>query len=124
MSQKVTKKSIKRTGRIQHGIRFLRFIDVVLNVTGSASTVFGLIEDTGRRHSKLPGMKSNFISHMGVAFAMAMKKQLKRQWDDDIQAAWEDIFGIVNEHFSKGLRTGTEDRQRQLDADSMGIIVD
>jgi hemoglobin-like flavoprotein len=93
----------KNTVAVQHIIRLLHLLNLVLSMEGPPEVLYNVLEDLGRRHLKYKAT-AQMIPLMGEAVLLSLKKWLGDEvWDESVQAAWESVFDLMENRMAKGM---------------------
>lgn len=88
---------------VQHIIRMLHMLNLVLTMEGPPEMLYNVLEDLGRRHLKYKA-NAQMIPLMGEAVLLSLNKWLgEDDWDESIQAAWEKVFDLIENRMAKGM---------------------
>jgi hemoglobin-like flavoprotein len=103
-------KNLKKMGVVQHAVRLLNLLDAVLCLVGPPDTLFGMLEDVGRRHAKLYSVvKADHVALMGESFVRAMREWVKNSpdsmssWTPDLEHAWQQVWDVIVGRIIKGI---------------------
>lgn len=99
-----TLKNLRKSGTLPHAISVIHLVSAALSITGPPETLYSMLEDVGRRHTGYGGVKAHYLPLMGQAFVHAMKEVVvgQQKWSHGLQAAWEEVFNLMNSHIVKG----------------------
>lgn len=88
---------------VQHIIRMLHLLNLVLTMEGPPEMLYNVLEDLGRRHVKYKAT-APMIPQMGEAVMLSLKKWLgEEHWNESVQSAWESVFDLVENRMVKGM---------------------
>jgi hemoglobin-like flavoprotein len=92
-NQNIESNPLLRMGVLVHAARIVQMLDCVISLLGpDTDTLEEILSQLGERHKK-HGVKKEFFPLLIKAVCEALGDILGDQWNDDIQAAWEDLFG-------------------------------
>ena len=77
---------------LTHARYMIQMLDKALALLGPDSEALAeILAELGKKHVRL-GVKEDFFPIMGVALISALKETLGADWNEDIQAAWGDVY--------------------------------
>jgi len=86
-----------------HGRKLVQMIDGTLVLLGpDVEMMEDFLGDLGGRHKKL-GVKPEHFDALGDSLRKVMKENLGKDWRDDVDAAWKDVFTDMAAEIKKSM---------------------